>query len=118
MSKASKQEPDDDLLPEYDLSSMSGAVRGKYYRRYRAGGHLALLEPEVAKSFPYGHGGQRGSSEGSESYQGPEASHEAAEQADADEVREGEAARPSHLIRGVRRTRQSMERWTPLVTRV
>jgi hypothetical protein len=52
MSKASKQEPDDDLRPEYDFSSMSGAVRGKYYRRYRAGVNLALLEPEVAKAFP------------------------------------------------------------------
>jgi hypothetical protein len=51
MSKASKQEPDDDLLPEYDFSSMRGAVRGKYYRRYRAGVNLALLEPELAKAF-------------------------------------------------------------------
>jgi len=52
MSKAVKQEPDDDLLPEYDFSSLSGAVRGKYYRRYRAGVNLALLEPEVARAFP------------------------------------------------------------------
>lgn len=52
MSKASRQEPDDDLRPEYDFSSMSGAVRGKYYRPYRAGVNLALLEPEVAQAFP------------------------------------------------------------------
>ena len=52
MSKASKQQPDDDLLPEYDFSAMPGPVRGKYYRRYRAGVNLALLEPEVAKAFP------------------------------------------------------------------
>lgn len=52
MSKASRQESDDDLLPEYDFSSMPGAVRGKYYRRYRAGVNLALLEPELAKAFP------------------------------------------------------------------
>jgi hypothetical protein len=52
MSKVSRQEPDDDLLPEYDFSSMRGAVRGKYYQRYRAGVNLALLEPEVAKAFP------------------------------------------------------------------
>jgi hypothetical protein len=52
MSKASNQERGDDLLPEYDFSSMSGAVRGKYYRRYRAGVNLALLDPEVAKAFP------------------------------------------------------------------
>ena len=52
MSKVSRQEPDDELLPEYDFSSMSGAVRGKYYQRYRAGVNLALLEPEIAKAFP------------------------------------------------------------------
>ena len=52
MSKANKPEPDDDLLPEYDFSSLSGGVRGKYYERYRAGVNLALLEPEIAKAFP------------------------------------------------------------------
>lgn len=52
MSKVSKPEPDDDLLPEYDFSSLSGGVRGKYYERYRAGVNLALLEPEIAKAFP------------------------------------------------------------------
>ncbi|OFV87152.1 MAG: hypothetical protein A2V74_09550 [Acidobacteria bacterium RBG_16_70_10] len=52
MSKASKHEPDDDLLPEYDFSSLTGGVRGKYYERYRAGVNLALLEPEIAKAFP------------------------------------------------------------------
>jgi hypothetical protein len=52
MSKAGKDELDDDLRPEYDFSSMSGGVRGKYYQRYRAGVNLALLEPEVAKAFP------------------------------------------------------------------
>jgi len=52
MSKASKPEPDDDLLPEYDFSSLSGGVRGKYYERYQAGVNLALLEPDIAKAFP------------------------------------------------------------------
>jgi hypothetical protein len=51
MSKASKPDADD-LLPEYDFSSMTGAVRGKYYQRYRAGVNLVLLEPEVARAFP------------------------------------------------------------------
>lgn len=27
----------DDMRPEYDFASMSGGVRGKYYRAYRAG---------------------------------------------------------------------------------
>ena len=52
MSKASKHEPDDDLRPEYNFSSLAGGVRGKYFERYRAGVNLALLEPEVAKAFP------------------------------------------------------------------
>ena len=52
MSNVIRQEQDDDLVPECDFSSMSGAVRGKYYQRYRAGVNLALLEPEVAKAFP------------------------------------------------------------------
>jgi hypothetical protein len=51
MSKASKPDTDD-LLPEYDFSSMAGAVHGKYYQRYRAGVNLVLLEPEVARAFP------------------------------------------------------------------
>ncbi len=52
MNKASKPVAGDDLLPEYDFSSLSGGVRGKYYERYRAGVNLALLEPEVAQAFP------------------------------------------------------------------
>lgn len=52
MSKASKPDRTDDLLPEYDFSSMAGGVRGKYYQRYRAGVNLVLLDPEVAKAFP------------------------------------------------------------------
>src|SRR5262249_58835491 len=52
MSKASNHDRDDELLPEYDFSSMSGGVRGKYYQRYRAGVNLVLLEPDVAKAFP------------------------------------------------------------------
>ena len=38
----------DDLLPEYDFS---GAVRGKYYERYREGTNVVLLEPDVAAVF-------------------------------------------------------------------
>jgi hypothetical protein len=46
---AMSQEPeDDDLLPEYDFS---GAVRGKYYERYRQGTNVVLLEPDVAQAF-------------------------------------------------------------------
>lgn len=52
MRKASKQDADDDIRPEYDFSSLTGAVRGKYYRRFRARVNLRLLEPEVARAFP------------------------------------------------------------------
>jgi hypothetical protein len=52
MSKPSKQADDDGLRPEYDFSSLSGGVRGKYYQQFRAGVNLRLLEPEVAKAFP------------------------------------------------------------------
>jgi hypothetical protein len=51
MRKASKGKADD-LRREYDFASMAGGVRGKYYRRYRAGVNLALLEPEVRRAFP------------------------------------------------------------------
>ena len=42
----------DDLRPEYDFSTLKGAVRGKYYRRALAGSNVVLLEPDVAKAFP------------------------------------------------------------------
>jgi hypothetical protein len=43
---------DDDDLPEYDLSTLKGAVEGKYLERYRAGTNLALLAPDVRAAFP------------------------------------------------------------------
>ncbi len=44
----------DDLRPEYDLSKLTGAVRGKYYERATSGTTLVLLEPDVAEAFPDG----------------------------------------------------------------
>ena len=44
----------DDLRPEYDLSKLTGGVRGKYYKRASAGTTLVLLEPDVAAAFPDG----------------------------------------------------------------
>jgi hypothetical protein len=52
MSVESKQEPEDDVRPEYDFSSMKGGVRGKYVERYREGTNLVLLDPDVAEAFP------------------------------------------------------------------
>lgn len=43
---------EDELLPEYDFSQMTGGVKGKYVERYQAGTNLVLLAPDVAKAFP------------------------------------------------------------------
>jgi hypothetical protein len=51
MKKASRKQ-DDELRPEYDFSSLKGAVRGKYYRRFQAGTNIVRLEPDLAKAFP------------------------------------------------------------------
>ena len=48
MSPKPKAEVDDDVLPEYDFT---GAVRGKYYERYRQGTNVILLDPDVAEVF-------------------------------------------------------------------
>lgn len=47
-----ENELEDELLPEYDFSKMTGGVKGKYAERYKAGINLVLLEPDVAKAFP------------------------------------------------------------------
>ena len=48
MSQRRKTEHNDDLLPEYDFT---GAVRGKYYERYREGTNVVLLDPDIAAVF-------------------------------------------------------------------
>ena len=48
MSLKPKSESEDDMLPEYDFT---GAVRGKYYERYRQGTNVILLDPDVARVF-------------------------------------------------------------------
>jgi hypothetical protein len=42
----------DELRSEYDFSSMTDGVRGKYVERYRAGTNVVLLDQDVAKAFP------------------------------------------------------------------
>ena len=46
-----KNEMDDDLRSEYDLSKLKGGVRGKYASRYREGTNLVPLDPDVAAVF-------------------------------------------------------------------
>ncbi len=45
-------ELEDELRPEYDFSSMTGGVRGKYVERYRSGTNVVLLDQDVTKAFP------------------------------------------------------------------
>jgi hypothetical protein len=47
-----KDEMDDELRPEYNLSKLKGKVRGKYVERYKQGTNVVLLEPDVASVFP------------------------------------------------------------------
>jgi hypothetical protein len=42
----------DGLRKEYDLSSLKGGVRGKYYRRATAGSNLVLIEHDLVNLFP------------------------------------------------------------------
>ena len=42
----------DELRPEYDLSKLTGRVRGKYAVRYNEGNNLILLDDDVASAFP------------------------------------------------------------------
>lgn len=50
MKKTSDQEPEDDLLPEYDFRKLRVVVRGPG-RRVPAG-MTVRLEPDVAEAFP------------------------------------------------------------------
>jgi len=53
-TKSAETNENDDLRPEYDLSTLTGGVRGKYYGRATAGTTLVLLERDVAEAFPDG----------------------------------------------------------------
>jgi len=53
--KTEKRAKREDLRREYDLSKLSGGVRGKYTARYRAGTNLVLLSLDVAEYFPDEH---------------------------------------------------------------
>lgn len=48
MKKVTDVAGSDEMRDEYDFS---GAVRGKYFERYRQGTNLVLLEPDLAKVF-------------------------------------------------------------------
>ena len=44
----------DELRPEYDIPSLKGGVRGKYFTAATAGTTMVLLEPGVAEAFADG----------------------------------------------------------------
>jgi hypothetical protein len=52
MNKNKNKQSEDEMRPEYDLSKLTGRVRGKYVERYRAGTNLVLLESDVQAAFP------------------------------------------------------------------
>lgn len=52
MKKDELAPDEDDVRPEYDLSTLKGGVRRKYLNRYQAGTNLALLAPDVRAAFP------------------------------------------------------------------
>lgn len=47
-SRKSLKASEPDMRAEYDFS---GAVRGKYHKRYLEGTNVVVLEPDVAKRF-------------------------------------------------------------------
>jgi hypothetical protein len=47
--KQAKTKASDEMRAEYDFS---GAVRGKYYERYRASSNVVVLDPDVSEAFP------------------------------------------------------------------
>lgn len=52
MKKVANAKEDDDLRPEYDLSTLPGGVRGKYAHRFQKETTLVRLDPDVATAFP------------------------------------------------------------------
>lgn len=52
MSKNKTKQTEDEMRPEYDLTKLTGRVRGKYVERYRSGTNLILLESDVQAAFP------------------------------------------------------------------
>jgi hypothetical protein len=52
MKTTSNSETTDELRKEYDLASLRGGVRGKYYRRAAAGTNLVLIDGDLSSTFP------------------------------------------------------------------
>ncbi len=48
----SNSDKDDDLRPEYNLAKLGKGVRGKYLERYREGGNVVAIDPDLTDAFP------------------------------------------------------------------
>ncbi len=48
MSPKNNAAVQDEMRPEYDLS---GGVRGKFFKEYKAGTNIVILDPDVATVF-------------------------------------------------------------------
>lgn len=46
-----RRQPADEMRSHYNLSTLRGAVRGKYAARYASGPHVVRLAPDVAQAF-------------------------------------------------------------------
>ena len=44
---------EEEMRPEYDFSSMKGAVRGKYYKTYRSGHKVDIHQADGTTSVQY-----------------------------------------------------------------
>ena len=47
-----KTDNSNELRPEYKREDLGEGVRGKYYKDYKSGTNLVLLNPDVAAVFP------------------------------------------------------------------
>ena len=52
MKKASTRNHNNGMRDEYDLTTLLGGVRGKYFKRAVTASNLVLIEPDLAALFP------------------------------------------------------------------
>ena len=52
MKKVSTRNHNNEMRDEYDLTTLRGGVRGKYFKRADSASNLVLIEPDLAALFP------------------------------------------------------------------
>jgi len=53
MKKTTAKKLSDDMSPEYDFSSMNGAVRGKYHKAYKIGHKVVIHNEDGTTTVQY-----------------------------------------------------------------